>query len=102
MDAETSKLSVSQMFGQAMADLGNIPYNNSTIVMQNPNPLDDMYVDLPDVTDDTSSAAAAGIDIAHEVIIFHFISQHTYTILQRYPRQMRAWRKNLFSPDCQV
>ena len=49
LDAETSRMNINQLFGQAMADLGRIGYNEGSIVKVNPNPLDDLYMDLPDV-----------------------------------------------------
>ena len=60
LDAETSKLNINQLFGQAMADLGGISYNERYVVKVNPNPLDDLYMDLPDVQDAAASAADNG------------------------------------------
>ena len=63
LDSETSKLTVSQLFGQAMADLGGIGYDDSNIVRVNPNPLDDMYINLPDVQDAATASAPGAYTI---------------------------------------
>ena len=63
IDAETSKRPLVQLYGEAITALGGIKYDGSSIIRSNPNPLDDLYMDLPDVTDAVAAAAAAAGNI---------------------------------------